>query len=134
MIAIICAVLSGLGFYFSIGLGEQWWLAWLAPIPILWLAFKDTKGWTVFLLSWAALGGSNIVRAYGATLPVFVLALGICGPALLFAVAVMPHVEPIAHWDPSSACSALPRVGPRSIFCSRSIPLVALCRRPQPPK
>jgi apolipoprotein N-acyltransferase len=88
MIAIICAALSGLGFYFSIGLGEQWWLAWLAPIPILWLAFEDTKGWTVFLLSWAActLGGSNIIRAYGGTLPVFVLALGICGPALLFAV------------------------------------------------
>jgi apolipoprotein N-acyltransferase len=91
MIAIICTVLSGLGFYFSIGLGEQWWLAWLAPIPILCLAFEDTKGWTVFLLSWAAcaLGGSNIIRAYGGTLPVFVLALGICGPALLFAIAVM---------------------------------------------
>jgi len=91
MIAIICAALSGLGFYFSIGLGEQWWLAWLAPIPILWLAFAETKGWTVFLLSWAAyaLGGSNIIRAYGGTLPVFVLALAVFGPALLFAMAVM---------------------------------------------
>jgi apolipoprotein N-acyltransferase len=91
MIAIICALLSGLGFYFSIGLGEQWWLGWLAPIPILWLAFGDTKGWMVFLLSWAAaaLGGSNIIRAYGGTLPVFVLALGIAAPALIFAVAVM---------------------------------------------
>jgi len=91
MIGIICAVLSGLGFYFSIGLGEQWWLAWLAPIPILWLAFVDTRSWTVFLLSWAAcaLGGSSIIRAYGGILPVFVLALGIAGPALLFALAVM---------------------------------------------
>ena len=91
MIGIICAALSGLGFYFSIGLGEQWWLVWLAPVPILWLAFADTKGWTVFLFSWAAyaLGGSNIIRAYGGILPVFVLALGIFGPALLFAVAVM---------------------------------------------
>jgi hypothetical protein len=50
MIPIICAALSGLGFYFSIGLGEQWWLAWLAPIPVLWLAFEDTKGWTAFLV------------------------------------------------------------------------------------
>lgn len=91
MIGIICAALSGLGFYFSIGLGEQWWLAWLAPVPILWLAFTDTRHWTVFLLSWVAyaLGGSNIIRAYGGILPVFVLALGIFGPALLFAVAVM---------------------------------------------
>ena len=91
MIAILFAALSALGFYFSIGLGEQWWLAWLAPIPILWLAFGDTKSWVVFLLSCAAaaLGGSNIVRAYGGTLPVFVLVLGIAGPALLFACAVM---------------------------------------------
>jgi apolipoprotein N-acyltransferase len=91
MIAILCAALSALGFYLSIGLGEQWWLAWLAPIPILWLAFGDTKGWVVFLLSCAAaaLGGSNIIQAYGGTLPVIVLVLGIAGPALLFAIAVM---------------------------------------------
>jgi apolipoprotein N-acyltransferase len=102
MIAIICAALSGLGFYFSIGLGEQWWLAWLAPIPILWLAFEDTKGWTVFLLSWAAcaLGGSNIIRAYGGTLPVLVLALGIGGPALLFAIAVMAARRAYRAWGP----------------------------------
>ena len=31
MTAIACALLSAIGFYFSIGLGEQWWLAWLAP-------------------------------------------------------------------------------------------------------
>jgi apolipoprotein N-acyltransferase len=91
MIAIVCAALTALGFYFSIGLGEQWWLAWLAPIPILWLAFGDTKGWKVFLLSWAAgaLGGSSIIRAYGGTLPVLVLVPGIGAPALLFAMAVM---------------------------------------------
>ena len=91
MIPIICAAMTGLGFYFSIGLGEQWWLAWLAPIPILWLAFGDTKRWKVFLLSWAAcaLGATNILRAYGGILPAFVLVLGIAGPALLFAAAVM---------------------------------------------
>jgi apolipoprotein N-acyltransferase len=91
VIAILCTALSAFGFYFSIGLGEQWWLAWLAPIPILWLAFGDAKGWVVFLLSWvaSALGGSNILGAYGGTLPVLVLALGIAGPALLFAFAVM---------------------------------------------
>lgn len=51
----------------------------------------DTKGWMVFILSRAAyaLGVSNIIRAYGGTLPVFVLALAIADPALLFALAVM---------------------------------------------
>jgi apolipoprotein N-acyltransferase len=91
VIAIICAALTAFGFYFSIGLGEQWWLAWLAPAPILWLAFGNTKGWTVFLLSWAAaaLGGSNIIRAYGGTPPPLVLVPAIGAPALIFAVAVM---------------------------------------------
>ena len=91
MIAIICAALTALGFYFSVGLGEQWWLAWLAPTPILWLAFGNTKGWKVLLLAWGAcaLGATNIIRAYGGILPAFVLALGIAGPALLFAIAVM---------------------------------------------
>ena len=102
MIAIICAALSGLGFYFSIGLGEQWWLAWLAPIPVLWLAFQNTKGWTVFLLSWAAcaLGGSNVIRAYGGVLPAFVLVLAILGPALLFAMAVMAARRAYRAWGP----------------------------------
>jgi len=41
MIAIVCTFLTAIGFYFSIGLGDQWWVAWLAPIPVLWLAFGD---------------------------------------------------------------------------------------------
>jgi hypothetical protein len=35
MTAIACALLSAVGFYFSTGLGEQWWLAWIAPVPVL---------------------------------------------------------------------------------------------------
>jgi apolipoprotein N-acyltransferase len=91
MIAIVCALLSAIGFYFSIGLGEQWWLAWFAPIPILWLAFGDTKPWTVFVAAWAAaaLGATSILRAYGGEMPLFVLALGLTGPSALFAFAVM---------------------------------------------
>lgn len=91
MTALLCTLLTAIGFYFSIGLGDQWWLAWLAPIPILWLAFGDTKPWPVFFASWAAaaLGGSSILRAYAGPMPVPVLILGIAGPSLLFAASVM---------------------------------------------
>ncbi len=91
MIAIACALLSAVGFYFSTGLGEQWWLAWLAPIPILWLAFGDTKPLTVFLaaLAAAALGASSILRAYAGVLPIFVLVLSLGVPSLTFAISVM---------------------------------------------
>jgi len=89
--AIFCALLSGTGFYFSLGLGDQWWLAWLAPIPVLWLAFGDEKAAYVFASSLCAmaLGAGSILRAYGHSLPFLVLIIAIGAPALTFAGAVM---------------------------------------------
>lgn len=91
MTSIICALLTAIGYYFSINLGEQWWLAWLAPIPILWLAFGQAPRWKVFLAAWLAyaLGSSSMLRAYGGTLPALVMAEALLGPSLLFAGAVM---------------------------------------------
>jgi apolipoprotein N-acyltransferase len=89
--AIIGALLSAAGFYFSVGLGNQWWLAWLAPIPVLWYAFGDTKGWHVCAASFAAmaLGASSVLRAYdGPQLPSYML-LKMGVPALTFAIAIM---------------------------------------------
>jgi apolipoprotein N-acyltransferase len=91
MTAIVCALLGAVGFYFSLGLGTQWWLTWLAPIPMLWLAFGNTKGWRVFAASFVAmaLGSGSLLRAYGGSLPAWVLALSIGAPSLVFAVSVM---------------------------------------------
>jgi apolipoprotein N-acyltransferase len=91
MIAIACAFLSAIGFYFSLGLGDMWWLAWIAPVPVLWLAFGDENPWTVFVAAFAAmaLGATSILRAYAGLLPVPVLVLAIGGPALMFSGSVM---------------------------------------------
>ncbi|HEX4862382.1 MAG TPA: nitrilase-related carbon-nitrogen hydrolase [Rhizomicrobium sp.] len=91
MTAIACALLSAIGFYFSIGLGEQWWLAWLAPVPVLWFAFGETKGWQAFFTAWlgCALGSTSVLRAYAGVMPVFVLALLLLGPSAAFAASVM---------------------------------------------
>ncbi|HWY16048.1 MAG TPA: hypothetical protein VNX86_13000 [Rhizomicrobium sp.] len=91
MIAIACALLSAAGIYFSFGLGNLWWLAWLAPVPVLWFAFGDSRPWTVFVAAFAAcaLGASSILRAYAGLLPVPILILSICTPALTFAFAVL---------------------------------------------
>jgi apolipoprotein N-acyltransferase len=88
---IICTLLTAVSYYFSIGLGEQWWLAWLAPIPILWLAFGDSRGTAVFFGAWAAmaLGSTSLLRAYGGVLPNYVLVVVIGVPSLLFALSVM---------------------------------------------
>jgi apolipoprotein N-acyltransferase len=91
MSAIVCALFTVIGFYFSIGLGEQWWLAWLAPIPVLWFAFGETKGWQAFVVAFVgfAVGSTSVLRTYGGVMPPFVLVLIVCGPALLFAASVL---------------------------------------------
>lgn len=88
--AILCTLLSAAGFYFSIGLGAQWWLLWFAPVPVLWLAFGPIAPGRVFLAAWLAeaLGALNLLPAYGGAMPL-VVALAVAGPALLFAASVM---------------------------------------------
>lgn len=88
--AFVCTLLTAAGFYSSIGLGEQWWIAWLAPVPVLWFAFSDTKGWQVFLAAWAAYAlGATSIKAYGGILPLPVLVLFLGGPSVFFALAVL---------------------------------------------
>ena len=91
MIAIVCALLSAVGFYLSMGLGSQWWLLWIAPVPVLWLAFGESKPWVAFVASWAAftVGLSNLLRAYAGIMPLPILFLFPLVPGLLFALAVM---------------------------------------------
>jgi apolipoprotein N-acyltransferase len=90
VIAILCALASGAGFYFSIYHGAIWPLAWVAPIPILWLAFGPTPRRIVFLSAWAAyaIGSCNVLPAYADELPVPVLILMIAGPSAYFALSV----------------------------------------------
>lgn len=87
---LLCVSLSAAGFYFSIGLGEFWPLAWLAPIPVLWLAMRSERlGRVIGAAFFAyALAGLNLLQAYLGVLPPFVLLLAVCGPALLFALAI----------------------------------------------
>lgn len=91
MVVVICTLLSGAAFFLSIGMGEVWWLAWLAPIPALWLAFGDTRLRQVLVASWAAyaLGATNILQPYGGLLPLSVLVLSLTVPSFLFALAVI---------------------------------------------
>ena len=38
-VAALCTIASAIGFYLSLNLGSIWPLAWVAPIPVLWLVF-----------------------------------------------------------------------------------------------
>ena len=91
MIVLLCALASAVCFFFSVDLGTLWPLAWIAPIPILWVAFGETRGRTSFFAAWAAgvLGGLNLLPAYLGSLPIPALIVGIVLPGLTFAASVM---------------------------------------------
>ncbi len=91
MIAIVCALLSAAGFHFSLGLDGQWWPIWLAPIPVLWLAYGESPPWVALAASWAAfaLGMTSLLRLYTGIVPAPVLAFWPIVPGLLFALAVL---------------------------------------------
>src|SRR5882724_4407976 len=103
-VAALCTIASALGFYLSLNLGSIWPLAWVAPIPVLWLVFGETRGPIAFAATWAAyaLGCCNILPAYMGTLPVFVLAMALTASAFGFAGSalcaryVARHVSPLA--------------------------------------
>ena len=91
MRAIACVMLTAVCGFFSFGLGNAWWLAWLAPVPVLWLAFGETRPWVAFLAAWGAfaLALTSLLRAYVNVLPGPILVLEVLGPSLLFALATM---------------------------------------------
>lgn len=108
----VLAAVSGLLMFFSMGLagpvapgiGVLWAVALVAPVPVLWFAFRAKRGWAAFLAAFAAyaLGVCNIIPAYAGVLPPLVLVLAVLTPALGFALAatvarfVMRRVAPVS--------------------------------------
>lgn len=99
LVPVLAALISGFAFYFSTGIGGglsttpglYWLIALLAPLPVLWLAFRDgSRGWVVFIAAFAAMltGNLNLLPAYLGTLPAIALIMGCVTPALAFALSV----------------------------------------------
>lgn len=87
MIALAAALLSALFFYLSQGLDDAWALAWLAPAPILWLAYGKTPLWQVIAATlFAFLCGQIYVAQCYARLPPMLL-ITVLGPITLLFVA-----------------------------------------------
>ena len=90
MTAVLAALLSGAMFYLSQGLDNVWALAWLAPVPLLWLAYGKTPTWQVVLATVVALvaGAIYALQCYS-TIPATII-LEVVGPQIvLFPVAVV---------------------------------------------
>ncbi len=90
MIALLCAILSGVLFYLAEGLDNIWTLAWLAPVPLLWLAYGGTGRWRLYLASVGAFawGQVYLLQCYaGLSIPI-VLRVAIA-PCILFGAAIL---------------------------------------------
>lgn len=90
MIAFACALLSGMMYYFAYGIADAWRLAWIAPVPLLWLAYRGAPRGQVLAASLftAAMGTVYIFQVYGT----YVLADGIAmaaGNGLLLGLALL---------------------------------------------
>lgn len=91
MISLLAAVLSGILFYLSQGYDHIWALIWLAPVPLLWLAYGKTRTWQVVGASAIALtGGAGYIlqSPYLHLIPPLVLASALVVDIALFCAAV----------------------------------------------
>ena len=84
--------LAALGWWFGSGPHPLWWLTWLAPLPILWLASRIRACWAALAAFAAyALGGLNqwdYLHGYiGLPLATIIYAVGT--PALVFVLCVL---------------------------------------------
>jgi len=60
-VGVAATALAALAWWFASGVEPQWWLAWLAPLPVLWLAPRVGARWAA-LVGFAAYaaGGLNV--------------------------------------------------------------------------
>ncbi|MFC5435338.1 nitrilase-related carbon-nitrogen hydrolase [Rhodanobacter umsongensis] len=84
--------LAALGWWFGSGVQPCWWLTWLAPLPVLWLAPRVRARWAA-LAAFAAYttGGLNLwgyLHGY-IGLPVVAIIQAIGAPALMLALCVL---------------------------------------------
>jgi len=95
MIVMLCALLSGAMFYASQGPADLWYLAWLAPAPILWLAYGNAPNRQVVLASLAAfIIGQCYVFLYTAVFTALPLVVSV--PILLSTFALQAALFPVA--------------------------------------
>jgi len=110
MTALICAVLAAVMFYLSQGLNDVWGLAWIAPLPLLWLAYGETPRRHLFGASLVACAAGQIylLQCYWGMLPWFALALMILGLGMVFAMIMLGVRAAWRRLPPSAALFAFP--------------------------
>src|SRR5436190_949916 len=57
----VAVAISATAWWFGSGLQPLWWMTWIAPVPLLWLATRSTlRAWMPATLIAFAIGGCNL--------------------------------------------------------------------------
>lgn len=105
--------LAALGWWLGSGVQPLWWLTWLAPLPVLWLAPRVRAHWAALAAFVAyAIGGTNqwdYLHGYiGLPLAAIIQAVGM--PALMLALCVLLFRRLLLRGHALAATLALPAV------------------------
>jgi apolipoprotein N-acyltransferase len=108
--AVVAAALSGACFYFSNGVGEVWAVAWIAALPILWLAYGNVRAGLVIIAAFVAYGAgqANVVMALWKVLPFVALLVVLILPSALFALTALFARFAARRLKPYAAVLAFP--------------------------
>lgn len=112
-VGLTATALSALAWWFGSGLQPVWWAAWLAPLPVLWLAPRIRAPWVALAAFVAyAIGGLNL-WAYAHTyigLPLPVIVLFISVPSLMLMLCVLLFRRLLLRGHALAAALAVPTV------------------------
>jgi apolipoprotein N-acyltransferase len=100
---------SAAAYFVSTGLGELWPLAWIAPIPVLIVAFHSSAR-TAAAISFTAylLGSFNLLSYLAALVPIGVLVGTLVLPAVGFALVVLITRQVVLRAEPWLSVFAFP--------------------------
>lgn len=89
-LATSCLFLSALLFFLGTGLTPVWALTWLAPIPVLWVSSRVSRGEAFFIAAAAyALGGLNEWSYSRTVVPTLIVTALVVGVASIFGIGVV---------------------------------------------
>lgn len=92
MVGLLATALTAIGWWFGGQLHPVWWLTWLAPLPMLWLATRVPARWAALATFVAFAVGDMPYWSYMRTvvgLPLPATLFAILVPALIFMLAVL---------------------------------------------
>jgi apolipoprotein N-acyltransferase len=109
MLTAILTLISAAAFYLSTGLGELWPLAWLAPVPVLWLAHARTPRAAAIpaAVAWFA-GSLNLFSYLSRVMPAPIVLVILMAPAIVFGLAVWFSGAAVRRLGPIVGALAFP--------------------------